>query len=58
MAKANNYLDYNYSLWNGFFQGKQLGRTIGFPANIKIEEDDKLIPERELSLQAQSIIVW
>ena len=47
MAKANNYLDYNYSLSGTVFQGKQLGRTIGFPtANIKIEEDYKLVPKK------------
>ena len=47
MAKANNYLDYNYTLSGTVFQGKQLGRTIGFPtANIKIEEDYKLIPKK------------
>ncbi len=43
---ANSYLGYNYSLTGTVVQGKQLGRTINFPtANIKIEEDYKLIPK-------------
>lgn len=45
MALANKYLGYNYFLSGTVVKGKQLGRTIGFPtANIKIEEDYKLIP--------------
>lgn len=43
---ANEYLGYNYSLTGTVIQGKQLGRTINFPtANLKIEEDYKLIPQ-------------
>jgi riboflavin kinase/FMN adenylyltransferase len=46
MALANKYLGYNYFLTGTVFKGKQLGRTIGFPtANLKIEEDYKLIPK-------------
>ena len=46
MAVANEYLGYNYLLTGIVIQGKQLGRTIGFPtANLKIEEDYKLIPK-------------
>lgn len=46
MALANEYLGYNYFLNGTIVKGKQLGRTIGFPtANIKIEEDYKLIPK-------------
>ena len=42
---ATTYLGYNYSLTGIISKGKQLGRTIGYPtANIKIEEDYKLIP--------------
>ena len=42
---AADYLGYNYSLTGIISKGKQLGRTIGYPtANIKIEEDYKLIP--------------
>jgi riboflavin kinase/FMN adenylyltransferase len=42
---AAAYLGYSYSLTGIVSKGKQLGRTIGFPtANIKIEEDYKLIP--------------
>lgn len=43
---ANNYLGYNYSFTGTVVQGKQLGRTIGFPtANISIKENYKLIPK-------------
>lgn len=42
---ASSYLGYDYSLTGLVYEGKQLGRTIGFPtANIQIEEDYKLIP--------------
>lgn len=42
---ANSFLGYNYSINGTVVQGKQLGRTIGFPtANISINEDYKLIP--------------
>jgi len=45
MLLANKYLGYDYILTGTINKGKQLGRTIGFPtANIKIEEDYKLIP--------------
>ncbi len=43
---ANDYLGYNYFLSGTIVKGKQLGITIGFPtANLKIEEDYKLIPK-------------
>lgn len=43
---AKNYLGYNYFFSGTVVQGKQLGRTIGFPtANIEIEENYKLIPK-------------
>ena len=46
MALANEYLGYNYNLSGIVSQGKQLGRTIGFPtANLKIPEEYKLIPK-------------
>ena len=46
IALANTFLGYNYTLSGTIVQGKQLGRTIGFPtANLKIEEDYKLIPQ-------------
>lgn len=42
---AANYLGYNYSVTGTVTQGKQLGRTIGYPtANITIAENYKLIP--------------
>ncbi len=43
---ANNYLGYDYFLTGTVVEGKQLGRTIGFPtANIQINGDYKLIPQ-------------
>ena len=46
MVVANEFLGYDYLLSGKIIQGKQLGRTIGFPtANIKIEENYKLIPK-------------
>jgi riboflavin kinase / FMN adenylyltransferase len=45
MALANEYLGYDYMMTGTILEGKQLGRTIGFPtANLKIEENYKLIP--------------
>lgn len=45
MTLANEYLGYEYFLTGIVDQGKQLGRTIGFPtANLSIKEIDKLIP--------------
>lgn len=42
---ANNYLGYPYFINGTVVQGKQLGRTIGFPtANIEPTESYKLIP--------------
>lgn len=47
MLLANKYLGYDYFLTGTISKGKQLGRTIGFPtANLKIEEDYKLIPQK------------
>ena len=47
IAIANEFLGYNYLLSGKVILGKQLGRTIGFPtANIKIEENYKLIPKK------------
>lgn len=43
---ANQFLGYNYFISGSVVEGKKLGRTINFPtANIKIEEDYKLIPQ-------------
>ncbi len=53
---AANYLGYNYSLTGTVTQGKQLGRTIGYPtANITIAENYKLIPANGVYI-AQSTI--
>jgi riboflavin kinase/FMN adenylyltransferase len=46
IALANDYLGYEYMLNGTVVEGKQLGRTIGFPtANLLIAEDYKLIPK-------------
>jgi len=48
---ANEYLGYPYFLTGTVTEGKQLGRTIGFPtANIKVEEQYKLIPKKGVYL--------
>lgn len=45
IATASSYLGYNYFMSGTVVSGKGLGKTIGFPtANIKVEEDYKLIP--------------
>ena len=47
VATANRYLGYQYPLTGTVVQGRQLGRTIGWPtANIVCEEPLKLIPAR------------
>jgi len=56
MELANNYLGYNYFITGTVVNGRQLGRTIGFPtANIKIAESYKLIPKNGIYI-AQSVI--
>jgi len=53
---ANQYLGHNYSLTGTVSKGKQLGRTIGYPtANIKIEEDYKLIPSNGVYIVQSTI---
>jgi riboflavin kinase/FMN adenylyltransferase len=45
IAEANHLLGYNYSLTGTVVEGKQLGRSLGFPtANIRPEDPHKLIP--------------
>lgn len=45
IIEANNALGYCYSIVGKVVEGKQLGRTIGFPtANIEVNDDKKLIP--------------
>ena len=45
VSLAKDYLGYPYMISGKVVQGKQLGRTIGFPtANIHLEEDYKLVP--------------
>ena len=45
VAEANEWLGYTYFLEGKVVQGKQLGRTLGYPtANIAIDDKDKLIP--------------
>jgi riboflavin kinase / FMN adenylyltransferase len=44
---ANEFLGYPYLLAGTIAEGKQLGRTIGFPtANLKVDENYKLIPKK------------
>jgi len=51
VAQANAFLGYPYSLSGTVVQGKQLGRTLGFPtANIKVPQDYKLIPKEGVYL--------
>ncbi|MCF7567348.1 bifunctional riboflavin kinase/FAD synthetase [Sabulilitoribacter arenilitoris] len=46
IAKANMYLGYNFMITGIVTKGKGLGRQLSFPtANIKVEEDYKLIPK-------------
>lgn len=53
---ANEYLGYNYFLTGIVVQGRQLGRTIGFPtANIYINEDYKLIPDNGVYIISSEI---
>jgi riboflavin kinase/FMN adenylyltransferase len=53
---ANEYLGYNYSLTGIVSKGRQLGRTIGFPtANLKIEENFKLIPKKSVYIVKSAI---
>ena len=45
MRTAADYLNYPYHLTGKVVQGRQLGRTIGFPtANIQVTDEYKLIP--------------
>jgi riboflavin kinase/FMN adenylyltransferase len=56
ISLANDYLGYNYVLNGTVIKGKQLGRTIGFPtANLKIEEDYKLIPKNGVYIVKSNI---
>jgi len=46
IENANNLMGHLYSLKAKVITGKKLGREIGFPtANLKIENNDKLIPK-------------
>lgn len=56
MGLANSFLGYDYFLTGIILKGKQLGRTIGFPtANLKIEENDKLIPRNGVYIVKSTI---
>ncbi|AUP79726.1 bifunctional riboflavin kinase/FAD synthetase [Flavivirga eckloniae] len=47
VIKANAFLGYNFSIAGTVTKGKGLGRQLNFPtANIKVEEDYKLIPKQ------------
>ncbi|HSI68890.1 MAG TPA: riboflavin biosynthesis protein RibF, partial [Gillisia sp.] len=46
VERANNYLQHPFTLTGTVVKGKGLGRDFGYPtANLKIEEDYKLIPK-------------
>lgn len=45
VAGANEALGYRYAITGKVVEGKQLGRTIGFPtANVEVYDEKKLIP--------------
>lgn len=45
VEEANQFLNYAYALNGKVTHGDKIGQTIGFPtANIRVEEEDKLIP--------------
>ncbi len=45
VATANHFLGYTYFFSGIVVEGNKLGRTIGYPtANIKMDEEDKLVP--------------
>lgn len=47
IAKANAFLGYNFTITGTVITGKGLGRQLGFStANIRVEEDYKLIPKQ------------
>jgi len=46
VSKAQHYLGYHYQFEGTVIQGKEIGRTIGFPtANLKANDSTKLIPK-------------
>lgn len=56
IAKAKNYLGYDYFLTGEVVKGKQIGRTIGYPtANIEVAESYKLIPKRGIYVVCSQI---
>ena len=56
MTLANEYLGYDYLITGKIIEGKQLGRTVGFPtANLKIEENYKLIPQNGVYIVQSTI---
>lgn len=47
IIKANSFLGYNFMLNGTVVKGKGLGKQLNYPtANIKVDEDYKLIPKR------------
>lgn len=56
VAKARNFLGYEYFLTGVVVSGRQIGRTIGFPtANIEVAEPYKLIPARGIYVVSSPI---
>jgi len=53
---ANGFLGYNYSISGTVVNGKAIGRTLDYPtANLTIEEDYKLIPEKGIYITQAEI---
>lgn len=56
ISLANEFLGYNYFISGKIISGKKIGRTIDFPtANIKIEENYKLIPKNGVYIVSSEI---
>ena len=56
VEKANNYLKHPFSVSGIIVRGKGLGKEFGYPtANLKIEEDYKLIPKNGVYIVSSKI---
>lgn len=53
---ANQYLGYSYFFSGKVIEGKQIGRTIGFPtANIELQESYKMLPKNGVYVVSSKI---
>lgn len=53
---ANQYLGYSYFFSGKVIEGKQIGRTIGFPtANIQLQESYKMLPKNGVYVVSSKI---